>query len=137
MAIDVALTTSPANLLEALRGQIVDARLGYPEVLQLSIRDGENRTWHLASQDSQFSPRDPGRLAGLSIEAATIETATKTLICELSDSSQLEFRPGDEGRAIDDPPYWELLTPFGQVLQFGPGLHWQINEANALVREAR
>jgi hypothetical protein len=133
MAIDVALTTSPANVLEALRGEIVDARLGYPEVLQLTIRDRENRTWQLASQDAGFSPRDPSRLLDLSIAAATIETTTKALVCELSDGSRLEIRPDAQKPGVGDPPYWELLTPFGQVLQFGPGLHWQINEAGALV----
>ena len=136
MAIDVALTTSPAKVLEAIRGSIVDARLGYPEVLQLSIRDPQNHIWKLASQDAEFSPRDPGGLVDLSIESATIETETKALVCELSDGSKLEIRPGAEVQEIGDPPYWELLTPFGQVLQFGPGLHWQINEAGATVRDS-
>jgi hypothetical protein len=137
MAIDVALTTSPAKALEAIRGEIIDARLGYPEILQLSIRGQANRTWLLASQDADFSPRDPSRLVGLSITTASIETVTNALICELSDGSRLELRPTGKKQGPSDPPYWELLTPFGQVLQFGPGLHWQINEADAPVRDSR
>ena len=31
----------------------------------------------------------------------------------------------------DDPPSWELIAPDGLVLEFGPGLRWQIASADA------
>jgi hypothetical protein len=35
--------------------------------------------------------------------------------------------------ASDDPPNWELITPDGLVLEFGPGLRWQISGADTRV----
>jgi hypothetical protein len=39
----VTLDASPANVLRALRGLIVDASLAYPDVLHVEIRDATMR----------------------------------------------------------------------------------------------
>jgi hypothetical protein len=39
MATVVALDASPANVLRSLRGSIVDARIAYPDVLHVEVRD--------------------------------------------------------------------------------------------------
>jgi hypothetical protein len=39
-------------------------------------------------------------------------------------------RPATQ-EAEDDPPNWELITPGGVVLEFGPGVRWQIGSADS------
>jgi len=36
--------------------------------------------------------------------------------------------------AEDDPPNWELVSPSGILLEFGPGLRWQISSADCQPR---
>jgi hypothetical protein len=70
------------------------------------------------------------RLIGLSIEDASIDEKSGELRCALSDGSLLDIKPA-EAEAEDDPPYWELISPAGLVLEFGPGVRWQISGADA------
>ncbi len=48
----------------------------------------------------------------------------------LSDGSTLDVKPTPVG-AEDDPPNWELISPTGLVLEFGPGVRWQFSSAYA------
>lgn len=125
----LALDASPSNVLASMRGAVVDARLAYPEVLHIEIRDASGGLWRLATQDAKWSPADPSELRGRSIEDATIDEKTGILRCKLSDGAQLEVIPGPR-EAGDDPPSWELITPDSLVLEFGPGLRWQISSAD-------
>jgi len=47
-----------------MRGSIVDARIAYPEVLHVEIKDPAGELWHLATQDAEWSPSDPDELVG-------------------------------------------------------------------------
>lgn len=125
MSIAIAFDASPVSVLRSLRGSIVAAHVAYPGVLHVEVRDSNGALWRLASQDAEFSPVDPNDLLGRSIEDAWIDEVTGGLRCGLSDSSFLELRPA-ESQARDDPPSWELIAPSGLVLEFGPGLRWQI-----------
>ncbi len=129
MATVVALDASPANVLRSMRGSIVDARIAYPDVLHVEVRDPRGELWRLATQDAEWSPSDPGQLVGRSIDDAAIDRETGELRCVLSDGSVLDVRPAAIG-AEDDPPSWELISPAGIVLEFGPGLRWQISSAD-------
>jgi hypothetical protein len=126
----VALDASPANVLRSMRGLIVDAHLAYPDVLHVEIEDPAGKLWRLATQDAEWSPSDPDELAGRSIEDASIDESTGELRCKLSDESLLYIRP-TASEADEDPPNWELITPAGVVLEFGPGVRWQISGADA------
>jgi hypothetical protein len=44
----------------------------------------------------------------------------------LSDGSVLDVRPAAI-EAEDDLPNWELVSPAGIALEFGPGFRWQIS----------
>jgi hypothetical protein len=55
---------------------------------------------------------------------------TGELRCTLSDGSVLDVKPA-EREAEDDPPNWELITPGGVVLEFGPGVRLQIGSADS------
>lgn len=127
----VALDASPTTVLRSMRGPIVDARIAYPDVLHVEVRDSSGGIWRLATQDAEWSPSDPAQLVGRSIESADIDEESGELCCKLSDGSVLDIKPV-AAEANDDPPYWELISPAGVVLEFGPGVRWQINGADAL-----
>lgn len=135
MATVVALDASPENVLRAMRGSIVSAEKGYPDVLHVEIRDPAGDLWLLATQDAEWAPSDPAELLGGVIEDATIDE-TGELRCKLSGGSQLCVKPGVR-ESDEDPPYWELITPSGIVLEFGPGVRWQISSADAPVSSRR
>jgi hypothetical protein len=130
MSTVLALNASPASVLRAMRGRIVAAQIAYPEVLHVQIRDSAGALWRLATQDAEFSPPDPSELLGRSIEDAEIDESTGGLHCRLSDGSFLDVRPAAP-EARDDPPSWELIAPSGLVLEFGPGMRWQIATPHA------
>jgi hypothetical protein len=130
MAAEVALDVSPLNALRSMRGAIVDARIAYPEVLHVEIKDSAGELWRLATQDAEWSPSDPSQLVGRSVEDADIDETTGELRCRLSDGSLLDMKPA-ACQAEDDPPNWELITPGGVVLEFGPGIRWQIGSADS------
>ena len=130
MATVVALDASPTSVLRSMRGAIVDARIAYPNVLHVQVRDANGELWRLATQDAEWSPADPAELIGRSIEDAEIEETSGELRCKLSDGSLLDIKP-TAAEAEDDPPYWEVISPAGVVLEFGPGVRWQIGSADA------
>jgi hypothetical protein len=136
MATVVALDSSPANVLRSMRGSIVDVRTAYPDVLHVEVRDSAGELWRLATQDAEWSPTDPTELIGRSIEDAEIDEETGELRCRLSDGSLLDVKPAAQ-EASDDPPNWELITPGGVLLEFGPGVRWQISSATDPVSARR
>jgi hypothetical protein len=136
MASAIALDASPTTVLRSMRGMIVDARVAYPDVLHVEVRDCDGALWRLATQDAEFSPADPTQLTGRSIDDATIDERSGELSCSLSDGSLLDIRPATVA-ADDDPPYWELISPTGIVLEFGPGVRWQISGADTSVASRR
>lgn len=115
-----------------MHGSIVDARIAYPEVLHVEIKDSTGELWHLATQDAEWSPSDPAALAGHSVDDADIDAEAGELRCKLSDGWLLGVQPAAR-EAEDDPPNWELITPGGVVLEFGPGVRWQIGSADSRV----
>jgi hypothetical protein len=130
MATVVALDASPTTVLRSMRGSIVDARIAYPDVLHVEVRDSSGEIWRLATQDAEFSPADPVQLVGRSVDDADIDEESGELRCRLSDGSVLDIKP-TAAETEDDPPYWELISPAGVVLEFGPGVRWQISSADA------
>jgi hypothetical protein len=128
MAIVVAQEASLSNLLTSMRGAIVDARRGYPNVLHVEIRDPDGDRWNFVTQDAEWSPIDPDGLVGQILESAVVNQEGQ-LHCQLSGGTALVVRPPG-GESGDDPPYWELITPGGVALEFGPGARWQISSAD-------
>lgn len=63
--------------------------------------------------------------SGRGVEDVEVDAGTGALCLRLSDESTVCIRP-TQTQASDDPPTWELITPEGAVLEFGPGLRWQI-----------
>jgi hypothetical protein len=115
-----------------MRGSVIDARIAYPQVLHVEIRDSAGELWRLITQDAEWTPVDPNELVGRSIEDAVIGGDDGELRCRLSDGSRLLVSPAEQ-ETDDDPPNWELITPDGLVLEFGPGMRWRIGSADARV----
>lgn len=136
MATSVALDTSPSTILRSLRGRIVDARIAYPEVLHVEVRDGRGELWRFATQHAEFNPSNPSRLVGQALERVELDPMTAELRGHLADGSQLLVIPAAE-EAADDPPNWELITPDHLTLEFGPGLRWQIRRSDVPVSSRR
>ena len=113
-----------------MRGSIVAARIAYPDILHVEVRDSKGDLWRLATQDADWSPSDPAQLTKRSIEDADIDEKSGELRCRLSDGSVLDIKP-TAGEKEGDAPYWELISPAGVVLEFGPGVRWQISSADA------
>lgn len=128
MTIVVAEKASLASLLRSLRGEIVDARPAYPEILHVEIRDPDGDLWLMATQDAEWSPVDPAVLVGQTIESSEIDEKTGELRCHLANGSVFAIRPAEQ-EADDDPCNWELITPGGVALEYGPGPRWQISDA--------
>jgi hypothetical protein len=128
MATVIAQEASLTSLLGSMRGEIVDARLGYPDVFHIEIRDSDGDLWRLVTQDADWSPADFAALVGQNIEKAEVEESGE-LRCKLSGGSVLLVEPTDR-ESDDDPPHWELVTPGGVILEFGPGARWQISSAD-------
>ena len=137
MATVVALDASPATVLRSMRGEIVAVSRAYPEVLHLEVRDSTGGLWRLATQDADWSPEDPSELVGRTIKGAAIDEASGELRCSLSGDSVFAVLPCVGDYADGDPPSWELITPSGVLLAFGPGLRWQVSGADAPVSRRR
>lgn len=136
MATVVALDASPTTVLRSMRGAITEARIAYPDVLHVEVRDSHGGIWSLATQDAEWSPSDPAELVGRSIDDADIDEKSGELYVRLSDGSVLDIKPA-AAESEDDPPYWEVISPDGVVLEFGPGVRWQISSADASASSRR
>lgn len=113
-----------------MRGQIVEARIASPDVLHVEIEDLAGEPWHLASQRGEWSPSDPSRLVGCSVDDAYVDPAAGELRCLLSNGSMLAAGPTPR-EAEGDPPNWKLIAPGGLSFEFGPGARWQIATIDA------
>lgn len=131
MSTTVNRNSALIEVLARFRGTIVDARIAYPEVLHLDVRDDQGELWQFATQDASWFPRDPTELRDKSILGADIDWATGKLKCKLSEGVAFTVIPAPQEEA-DDPPNWELFTPSGLMLQFGPGPHWQMVDETGL-----
>lgn len=123
------LSASPVSILRAMRGLVERANFGYPQILLLDIRDDRGALWRFATQDADWSPTDPAVLLGRALDDIEIEPSGK-LVMHLSGGVRLNVVPGDF-ESDDDPPYWELITPDGLALEFGPRFQWLITDADA------
>jgi len=121
-----SLDQSPASVLSALRGEIVDAHVAYPSVLHVEVRDARGGLWRFATQYASWSPTDVETLIGRSLDSLTLELSDARLTWRLSGGSTLCVAPVEGETGKDDPPTWELIAPDGLLLEFGPGVRWRI-----------
>jgi hypothetical protein len=115
--------TSPAELLSQLRGNVTDARVTSSGRLRLTVTDSISNRWHLLSWEASCSASDGEELEGRSIIGAELD-AEGLLAVRFLDGGYFTLTPNrDEDQVLED---WELLTPRGMVLTFGPQSQWQL-----------
>jgi hypothetical protein len=120
--------TSPADLLARVRGSVKDARLTYPERVRFEVMDAHGGLWLLATWEAEYSPADPEELNGKTVVSAHLDDRSLVLTIGFSDGTSFTVTPipdDDEG-AIEN---WELFTPEGQVLRYGPWGRWHLGNA--------
>lgn len=115
--------TFPVEILSRFRGQIIDARPAYPEVLHLKVRDANGGEWWLATQEAKWSPGDPDFFVGKIVTDADLDDQSGQLTVKFSDGSVFAVLPDHEG-AHDDLEAWELFTPERTILTYGPRGRW-------------
>jgi hypothetical protein len=81
----------------------------------------------LDSAGEMWQPTDPSELVGQRIEDAQIDEESGELRCQVSNGSLLDVKPSQK-ESDDDPPNWELITPGAVLLEFGPGVRWQVSK---------
>jgi hypothetical protein len=115
--------TTPADLLARVRGPVKDSRLTYPERVHFEVTDAGGGLWCLATWESEYSPADPEELNGKTVVDIDLDAAGR-LAVHFSDTSRFEVVPvPDDG---DDAILsWELFTPDGWVLIYGPWGLWR------------
>lgn len=128
MNTDVALDALLSKILRSFRGPITDARIAYPEVLHVEVRN-QDGLWRFATQDATYDPRDPEFLRGRKLEDVSLDPDSNELRWRLSGGSQLLVVPTPD-ESPDDPPNWELITPHHITLAFGPGPQWHFSRSD-------
>ena len=120
---------SPARLLAQVKGPVRDAHLTYPERMQLDIADATGSQWSLISWEADYAPSDPEALRGKTVTCVDLDGHSEVLTVHFSDATcfTLTSIPDEEDDAIEN---WELFTPEGLVLTFGPRGRWQLSRAS-------
>lgn len=121
--------TSPAELLRRFRGAVADARLTYPERAAVDVEDDTGGKWHLTTWWAEYSPADPERLRGKTVVEADLGERPGQLTVGFSDGTAFTVTPVvDETK--DAIQSWELFTPEGLVLSYGPFGRWSLGHAS-------
>ena len=120
---------SPGDLLGSVRGPITDASLTYPERMRLEVTDAHGGLWRLATWEAAYSPADPAVLNRKIIVGADLDKPSGTLTVSFSDGTCFVVTPipDETDDAIEN---WQLFTPDGLVLNYGPGDHWVLKRAS-------
>jgi Family of unknown function (DUF6188) len=121
--------TFPTDLLGRFRGRVFQARPAYPEVLHFKVRDAAGGEWWFGTQEAEWSPTDPDGLLDKTVVGADLDESSGTLTIGFSDGSEFTVLPDHEG-ADDDLEAWELFTPEGLVLTYGPRGRWQLGRTD-------
>lgn len=121
---------SLGDYLAEMRGRIVLSAVGYPDSIHLHVKDGDGQTWKFFTWDADWVPSTPEEFAGRILEDAKLDQRTGVVRLRFDQGRQLVITPG-EYENVDDPPYWQILTPDGQSIKYGPGPSWHVSDAHA------
>jgi hypothetical protein len=126
----VTRNSTPQDLLDSFRGQIVEARPAYPETIQLRLADADGRAWWLVTWDAKYTPFDPPALIGKTVVGVSLDGPCEDLRLEFTDGTGFGVRPScGEREGDDDPANWQIFTPDGVVLTYGPENRWTLGLA--------
>jgi hypothetical protein len=120
---------SPTELLSRMRGRIFRANPAYPETIQFRLHDADGGEWWLATQWADYSPSDPAEILGKVVVDAHLDERTGNLTFDFSDGTDFKVIALPQEEPGDDLEHWDLFTPEGLVLVWGPDANWQLKRA--------
>ena len=125
----LALDTTPVDLLARFRGVVVSTRLPHSKRPYLELTDAEGGTWRLVSWHAAHSASSPGDNEGKSVLGAAIDDLSGVLTVSFSDEGSFTLTPipDESDDAIEN---WEIFTPEGLVLAYGPRGRWLLGRAD-------
>ncbi len=115
---------SPADLLGRMRGEIVYAATGHPDVIHFKLKDADGGEWSFSTFYAEYSPSDPEFFLGKTIVDVDFEPSGR-LAMRFSDGTEFNVLPEPEG-PDDELTTWRLLTPDGLALWFRPRGLWNL-----------
>jgi hypothetical protein len=121
----------PTELLARFRGRVTSARPAYPDVLHLDVVDVDGGTWSFGTFEADYVPKDPDAFIDKSVVDVCLDAPSAHLTIRFSDGSELNVVPFALKPDEVDEFYesWQLFTPDGFVLNYGPGEHWMLKRA--------
>lgn len=120
--------TSPAGLLKRYHGRVTVAARAYPDAIHLDLIDDEGGLWGLGTWDATYAPSDLTDLLGKTVRSADLDGRTGVLRLRFEDETSFEVTPATP--VDDEIENWELFTPDGLVLTYGPKGRWQLGNAS-------
>jgi hypothetical protein len=125
----VTLDIAPADLLARFQGLVVGTRLTHSKRIYLDVVDMEGGKWRLVSWHAKYSPTDPGDNRGKTVNNAEAGERSGVLTVSFSDGTSFTVTPTPD-EADDAIENWELFTPDGFVLAYGPRGRWLLGRAD-------
>lgn len=125
----VSLDTSPIHLLARFQGLVVATRLPHSRRTYLEVVDAEGGTWRLTSWSTASLSTDAEDDNGKTAMGAIFDDRSEVLKVNFSDGSFFTLTPipDDADDAVEN---WEIFTPEGLVLAYGPHGRWLLGRAD-------
>lgn len=118
---------SPTTVLARFHGQVTEGRLTHSKRIYLEIEDARGGRWRLISWEADYTATFPGFPGTKTVTAADFDLGSRTLTVSFSDHTSLTLAaiPDEADDAIE---HWELFTPEGMVLAYGPWGTWRFGD---------
>jgi hypothetical protein len=125
----VALDNTPVHLLARFRGVVVGTRLPHSRRTYFEVIDAAAGKWRLRTWRTTCSSTDDGNHLGKTVLGVAIDERSGVLEISFSDGSACFLRPhkDDDDDAIEN---WEIFTPEGLILAYGPQGRWLLGRAD-------
>jgi hypothetical protein len=119
----VSLDITPVDVLARFRGHVVGTRLPHSKRTYLEVIDAEGGKWRLVTWRTTYSSTDAGENLGKTVVGVAIDDRTEALMISFSDGSSCSLTaiPDESEDALEN---WEIFTPDGFILAYGPRGRW-------------
>ena len=125
----VTQDTCPADLLACARGVVTYAQVTVSGRIRILFADHSGRRWGLKSWEADYAPSVDDKPDGKTVTGVELEDRSGILTVKYSDGAYFTLAPNPavEDDSIED---WELFTPDGLVLAYGPRGRWQLGSTS-------
>ncbi len=119
----VSLDITPVHLLARFRGLVVGTRLPHSKRTYLEVIDAEGGKWRLVTWRTTYSSTDTGENKDKTVLSAAVDDRSGVLTINFSDESSCSLTPIPD-ESDDALENWEIFTPDGFILAYGPRGRW-------------